>query len=858
MSQAAKPKTSRWGSLLSGAVAGLESRLDNILADEASVKERNAKAAQIGFLPKESVIEVRGRESSDFSSASSLRKDSQTRTGGSTRSSIDIQGRQDAPIRPASQVPSRALTPLPTAQARASFESTLSENLHSQAAPSTADTETQAGDSGAIEAVENGGEAGAATSEARVVESVGEATMDRRSHDSSTHEDSNHIVVANGKPTIVVKEAPYTSIEEAQKTIADLRQERERSELERQEEVHAHIERIDALHAKLQYLTKEAAEYARSTAQNASRDSLEQQLAEKDEKIAALIEEGQKISKAEVGYSMAIRKLRVRMTEETNELAQTRQRLKRAEALAAELTEKDTHSQADLREARSKASRFANLEREVEKLRVDRETHQATVESLRKQLSELNHKYEALDNTNHVNLQAFAAEQRLAQSLRDDIGRLKHDQKAVEDKIKADAQVLQQRLTQETDRNKAAEIGLRNEIQNLESRLELSRERNEEASSGSTSDAQVKLMRHIETLQSQYAVANENWQGIESSLQSRVTALEIERDEAAKHEAESRKKAREAQTLNRKLQEELDATSSQTDALRQDLLDQRRAAEQLQTRADDFDKVLRETKASFDRERAIWETSLATKIKEEKAKWQQESLRSPSSEQPFPQFSDPFPRQRSYIGLNQQERPGSMRRNFSRFSNSPEVSIAAHSQRTTSRTTPAIRVRPSTDDYFTSPLESGQGTPRQSSTPSMKSVDDDETVEASTSPHRTVNDMVSVSTTAGPSVQLVSSMSARVRLLESEKVAAKDEIARLLSQRDGARQEVVALMKEAEAKREADAKVAKLEKELSAMEQRYQTTLEMMGEKSEQVEELRADVADLKKIYRELVESTMK
>jgi hypothetical protein len=32
----------------------------------------------------------------------------------------------------------------------------------------------------------------------------------------------------------------------------------------------------------------------------------------------------------------------------------------------------------------------------------------------------------------------------------------------------------------------------------------------------------------------------------------------------------------------------------------------------------------------------------------------------------------------------------------------------------------------------------------------------------------------------------------------------------------------------------------------------------MLGEKSEQVEELQADIADLKKIYRELVDSTMK
>lgn len=40
------PPKSRWGSLLSGAVAGLESRLDTILADDdqASAKARAAEA----------------------------------------------------------------------------------------------------------------------------------------------------------------------------------------------------------------------------------------------------------------------------------------------------------------------------------------------------------------------------------------------------------------------------------------------------------------------------------------------------------------------------------------------------------------------------------------------------------------------------------------------------------------------------------------------------------------------------------------------------------------------------------------------------------------------------------------------
>jgi chromosome segregation ATPase len=101
-------------------------------------------------------------------------------------------------------------------------------------------------------------------------------------------------------------------------------------------------------------------------------------------------------------------------------------------------------------------------------------------------------------------------------------------------------------------------------------------------------------------------------------------------------------------------------------------------------------------------------------------------------------------------------------------------------------------------------------------------------------------------------------MSATVRRLESERAASRDELARITAQRDESRQQVVELMREVEEKRSSDTRVQELEQKLQEIDARYETTLELLGEKSEQVEELQADIADLKKIYRELVDSTMK
>lgn len=127
------------------------------------------------------------------------------------------------------------------------------------------------------------------------------------------------------------------------------------------------------------------------------------------------------------------------------------------------------------------------------------------------------------------------------------------------------------------------------------------------------------------------------------------------------------------------------------------------------------------------------------------------------------------------------------------------------------------------------------------------------------STHQVVRDMVSVSTVgAGPSVQLVERMSAQVRRLESERVAGREELARMSKQRDEARAEIVALMREIEAGKEARERVAKLEAEVAEVNARYETTLEMLGEKSEMVEELKADVQDVKAMYRDLIERTLK
>ena len=286
--------------------------------------------------------------------------------------------------------------------------------------------------------------------------------------------------------------------------------------------------------------------------------------------------------------------------------------------------------------------------------------------------------------------------------------------------------------------------------------------------------------------------------------------------------------------------------------MQQELIQQNSQLTSLQQKLSKAEADVTEARRDLQLERKAWEARQAQRAEEEKAKQRDELARSLDTQ--FNQFrtgspitstrnrknSNPdrnSPHGRHYYGLAA-SRPSS-----TQPLRSAEIRPASRQNSATSTNlfhtngivpeTPSITVDYQ-DDFFDGVL-----------TPA--------------SPEHTVNDIVSASTAAaGPSVQLVERMSAAVRRLESEKAASKDELTRLSQQRDEAREQVVSLMREAEEKRKADERIKALEIENNIIQKRYSTTLEMLGEKSEKVEELKADVADLKQMYRELVDSTMR
>jgi hypothetical protein len=641
--------------------------------------------------------------------------------------------------------------------------------------------------------------------------------------------------VSANAPEVTNDQPSHTQISGSKVSDVDLnvlrfKIEHEALEKRLQEELLPYIEKIDALQSKLQYLSQEAVESAQQAAAGAPAGSTEQKMAEKDKKIALLMEEGQTLSKNEMKHLAIIKTLRSQAASAAREQSVLKGRTDAAEKGLA------TMEQRAIR-AERKLQSFSVEDRELEAIKRERNALSNTIAEMKADLARMTARAEAAER--QVQTDDSERLRKQNQELRDDMTSCRLERELAEEKLRQEIRDLTASIAREKERFNAMETEMLGEQAALEAKLESLRSRAEENSSTTQGDAQAKLLRQIETLQTQYSVASENWQGIEGSLLSRITSIESERDEAVKREADLRRKGRDATLNAKRMEQELEKERDRVQELERICTEQHTELQQTTRKVRETEDQLSESRKALAEQRESMEKEISSRLVEEKARWTP-VLHAERTASPVTSLRKSSALDLGHLSPTQSRRPSALP-SFSADSNVPP--------------------RQSSTASFRAPAN---GTILK--TPSITSVEHDEFfsngIPTPTSPpptHRGVNDLISTSTVgAGPSVQLVERMSATVRRLETEKAASKDELARLTAQRDEARQEVVSLMREVEMKRANDERVKALEEEQRAINERYQTTLELLGEKSELVEELKADVADVKQMYRDLVESTMK
>lgn len=338
----------------------------------------------------------------------------------------------------------------------------------------------------------------------------------------------------DGTPVIDLQESRIKQLEKSLEEI----------QLQHQEETHTYVEQIDALQSKLQYLAREATENAKKIAQDAPAGSLEKKLAEKDQQIAGLMEEGKNLASTEQKLRTVIKNLRSKTGEDEKELNNVKTSRGKME-LEMENMRKRVRRADDMEKYQEELhKRIGQSQKDMDTLRSESAGKDRTIADLKAQLRKAADQAEVL--TAKINDEALTKERERVRDLEEEVADLKVEKDLVADRGKAQANEQKEKAERAAERARAIEVEMKSEIQIMESKLEAMRVRAEETSSGAIGDSQAKLLRQVETLQTQYAIASENWQGIESTLLARIGNLEKERDEAQQRESDMRKKAREA------------------------------------------------------------------------------------------------------------------------------------------------------------------------------------------------------------------------------------------------------------------------------------------------------------------------
>jgi chromosome segregation ATPase len=829
-------KKGGWGSVFSGAVANLESRLDNILAPETEIATRDAARNR-----------VNDRLAERLAKATQLKPPSRTSTpindAGSTRPSIDEKHSLDQ---------SRPTTSNGTAQPTTGKDDEDETHILAQSAEDTprATTLTEANPLQASRLPINPARLSVDSTRMSLDQSRGDVASARQSLDLASGAGHN------------VRDAV-----ELQARIDQMESDYVQAEKQRQEEMHTYLERIDALQAKLTYLAKETVAAAKEANASSATSESDKQVAEKDERIALLMEEGEKLSKVEMRHLQTIKKLRAQIAADEKATAENKRKLERAERAELDYKSKLRKSEQAERHASEKVKSIATIEAQVEELRVDRENAAELVRDLTMQLVEAKEKSAKLEKE----LGAVHADQATIANLQNELEDAQIEKKLAEDRAAAEIRKTNEAAARQKERYVARDEELQLEIAALESRLEATRARAEEASAnagaiGIDGEGSIKLMRQMESLQQQYSVAKGNWETIETSLNARVAALEKERDEATRREGEVRKKARDAAAHSRSLEETAEGGAERIKELEREMQVKQDQISTLEASLENAETSQSDLKVEIDRQRKLFDAELTQRVEDEKQKWRREV--GGFSPNPSRTESPTFSRKGSSIfdsssGLQIRRAGARLTSQEMSGSSAHHDSSRIHSRRSSAVPMPGLARIPSLpNDVSPIPIRRESGPPSDSQsippTPSIE-IDQHDYEDTVSSPHQTLGDFFSTSTAGpgigGPSVQLVERMSALVRKLESEKASFKDELSRLGAQRDEARNQVVDLMREVDTKREKDSKVADLEKDLAELKNRYDASLEMLGEREEEVNELKMDVKELKTIYRELVET---
>lgn len=515
-------------------------------------------------------------------------------------------------------------------------------------------------------------------------------------------------------------------------------------------------------------------------------------LKEKDEIITQVMAEGEELSKKQAAQESTIRKLRSQMREMEEEKQRLNSKLQVEEAKAESIKKDKTATEKLLQETIEKYQADLAIQKEfyANELKLAKEAEA---------LAEARANTEARIELESRLKESGERESMLVQALEE----------------------LRQALTRTEQQAVAKEEMLRRDIDEIQKRYQASELRYNELIT-QVPDSTRPLLRQIEAMQETASRREEAWRGVERALNFRV------------QEAEA--KAAAADERERAMSEQLSQSLSRITVLETQITF-------LRTEQSQLSRTLEK-----ERQRSAENRQEYLIAKEEAA----------TQEGRANQFEDEI---RELMGKHKKELEEEIaHRQLVEKELERERTTRIELEKVASRQTSMVANQNSSPGVKNSYADNGNFPPRKfSSARSLIDMDESIFLQASLDSSDSVSSERRTSGEFTLSSYYLKSMTpsafeAALRHKDGELASYISRLASTESTRDSLAEELVKLTRESEKFRTEAALLPGIRAELDALRRRHNAALELMGERDEELEELRADIIDVKEMYREQID----
>lgn len=542
-------------------------------------------------------------------------------------------------------------------------------------------------------------------------------------------------------------------------------------------------------------------------------------LKEKDEQIQGLMEEGEKLSKQQLHNSNMIKKLRAKDKDNESVIAKLKRKAKELEEELQHLRqvldgkeEVEKQHRENIKKLNSVVERqekdLGRLQVDMNELEEKSRSTQAALDSAYRELTDL-HKANAAKDS-EVQEAALRHEMKAKEELSGALEKAQEEARQQQETLAlqvGDLRLALQRAEQAAARK---EDYLRHEISELQQRLQEAENRNQELSQ-SVSSTTRPLLRQIENLQATLGSQTSSWETLEKNLSDRLgesqtlLAAAVERERAATEELLANKiQMSSVESQNALLRQENSRLQAQLESEKNKLRkledENSRYQVELENLKDEYVRTLEEAR----KEKTLLSSQLEMermKVEQERKKtiFTQETLKE-KDHKPFSVSSTPT---------------------MSRSSSLSGVDMAGLQ-------TSFLSQDESHDHSFGPMSTSASGS----------------------------NLYEAVRMGAGSSI--IENLQSQLKLREGEISHLQLEISNLEKTRSIMSEELVKLTNQNDELEEKVKEIPKLRVQLRDLDQRYNTILQMYGEKAEEAEELRLDLEDVKNMYKTQIDELLR